>query len=204
MGAELTIEEFSVTTPTGHICADCGEELKYNEEVWLLQVMHLQLMGTPPPRQFAYYPVIDEHDARGDFLYEPYFFCFDCWELTYGEHKKEMADEPPVIDDLAVIECTCCGSGIREFEYAGVVTLGEPHPSKRAPNFVRGPYFEPIREPDVLCLYCLMVINNSLIKLWDDISQNGECDDCLQMRCWRGPCACTCHLDHSQEVGEHG
>ena len=198
MGEDSVVLQAGVY-PTGHICTDCGESLDYTDEVWLLQVMKPQQLGG----QVFFHQVIDENDPQGDFLFEPYFFCFKCWENTYEAMRTDMEDEPPVPDADGVIECVCCGSGIRAWEYSGVFTLGEFHVSKRAPNGVPGPQFETISAPDVLCLYCLTLINDDHIVLWDDLSHGGECSDCIQGRCWRwATCACVCHTDTTEEEQE--
>lgn len=198
MGALLTIDEAPIQ-PTGHICSDCGEHIGYTEEVWLIQVVQLQRhAGTTHAHQ-----IINEQDPDGDFLFDPYLFCFSCWEKLYDELKENFADEPPVLDDESMFECTCCGSGVREWEYTGIFTLGEFGLSKRAPNNVRGPSFDPSGEPELICLACLSMLNSDQIEMWDDISQLGECSGCTQERCWRtGICDCGCHQEHTEEHTE--
>lgn len=184
--------------PTGHICADCGNSITYSEEVWLLQIVQPQRFSG---RTF-HHQVIDEEDLSGDFLFDPYFYCFSCWENMYKELQSEATDEPPIEDPGSAFECVCCGSGIREWEYAGIFTLGEFHVSTRAPNGVRGPHFVPNSQPDMLCLYCLVLLNEGHITMWEYLAQFGECNDCIQLRCWRegiGHCTCSCHLDEPED-----
>lgn len=202
MGASLTTEYLELQ-PTGHICGDCGKELKYTEECWLLQIAQPQRIDS----KTVYHVVIDELDASGDFLFDPYFFCFNCFENLYEGHKSEIEDEPPVKDEESPFECVCCGSGIREWEYAGTFSVGEFHPSKRAPNGVRGPHFTPTCEPELICLYCLVLINEGFIAMWDELTQFGECDDCIQLRCWRygtNACSCGCHIDDPELQDDGG
>jgi len=196
----LLMQEDPAPQATGHICADCGEGLTYTQEVWSVQVVQPQNFGG----KTFFHTIIDEDDPSGDFLFEPYFFCFGCWENLYEAIKEEHDDTPPFLDADSKFECVCCGSGIREWEYAGTFTLGELLVSKRAPNGVRGPHFESNGKPELLCLYCLVLINEGHIEMWDGLSQFGECNDCIQIRCWReAACGCGCHIDAPEEVEEH-
>jgi hypothetical protein len=188
---------------TGHICADCGEDIMYTDECVLVQVVQLQ--------EFAgktfHHPVIDEDDIHGDFLFEPYFFCFSCWDDTYKDVQESIEDGPPIEDDESQHDCTLCGSGIRDWEYAGSFSIGECRVSVRSPNGVSGPRFYSDAKPETLCLYCLRIINENYIELWANLTQAEECMDCTQLRCWRFPqCGCGCHTespdDHDDEDDE--
>jgi hypothetical protein len=196
LGPELTD---SALSPTGHICADCGENLTYAEEAWLLQVVQLQEIGGK--LQSVY--IVDEQDPDKDFLFTPYFFCFSCWENHIEELKEECDGQPPVEDRGCIADCFCCGSSILEGEYSGLISLGEFELSRRAPSGVAGATFAMRHAPDVICLYCLSVLNESFIEMWDELSQFGECMDCIFSRCWRaGPCACGCHTAHPESETE--
>jgi hypothetical protein len=182
--AELTMQ------PSGQVCADCGENIRYTEEAWLVQVVQLQKVGD----QLQYTPVIDETDPARDFLFSPYFFCFNCWENSYEDLKDELEDQPPNEDPHSIAECTCCGSSIRAGEYTGLFMVGEFHLSRRSPNGVSGGTFQPNAAPEALCFYCLYILNDNFIEMWDEVSQFGECADCIFVRCWRGAsCSCGCH-----------
>lgn len=193
MGTQLNVWE---REKTGHTCSDCEGDALYLEEVFLIHIMQPQVVGG----QVVFHNIIDEDDPHGDFLFQPFFFCFECWENHYHELQEAVRDEPPVSDEFSAIECSCCGSGIREWEYTGVFTLGEFHVSKRAPNNFHGPKFVPNGKPETLCLYCLSIINDNYIAMWDDLSQEGECGDCLLIRCWRHPegCGCGCHTEDTE------
>ena len=145
----------------------------------------------------ACHPVIDEDSTTGDFFYDPYYFCFKCGEDLLEKLKEDAQEEEPVDDnENSTFGCACCGSGIREWEMAGTVSLGEFHLSRRAPNGIRGPSFQLNGKPDLLCLFCLTIINNNHIEMWDSLSEAGECEDCILDRCWRDGsdlCACPCH-----------
>jgi hypothetical protein len=184
---------------TEHICADCGEAIVCMEEVFLLQVIRPQRWQG----QQVHHIVIDEHDPEGCFRFEPYYFCFNCWEKTYEEIHNDMQDELPVNDCYSEFECTCCGSGIRGLELAGLSTLGEFHVSERAPNGMRDNAFIAISNPDLICIYCMTILNNGYIDMWENLNENEECDDCVQARCWRvEECACRCHHSPPDEDEE--
>lgn len=190
MGTELTTEYLELY-PTVHVCAYCEEHIRYGEECWLLQVVQPQRVNG----KTHLHDVIDEDDPNGDFMYDPYFFCFECMEALLSDLREEIADEPPVKDphELGSFECFCCSSAIREWEYTGALSLGEFHVSTRAPNGVRGPRFVPNCESELICIYCLVLLNDGWIEMWEDLSHMGECNDCIQVRCWRyGDCACSC------------
>jgi hypothetical protein len=197
MSAEI-IASTLPTHATDFICADCEEPLRYTDEVFLVQVVQMQRYQD----RLLFHDIIDDQDPDGPcFRFEPYHFCFKCWEDTYNQVRDETEDEPPVIDgyDLAA-DCVCCGSSIRNGEFAGTFTLGEFHLSDRAPNGVRGQSFKPLGKSDIMCLYCLATMNENYITMWPDLSQYDECIDCIQTRCWRGSaCDCRCHHEPPAE-----
>lgn len=174
---------------TTQICSECGELLTFTEEIYLLQIMqpHLQ------EGRGALNPVLDDEDD--DFVYEPHFLHFECWESVVEELRKTVEDKPPVADAQSPFACPVCESGIREWELVGVATIGELHVSKRAPTGQHGEDFQTIGPPDVFCLPCLHNINLEITEFWNEqLSQEGECELCLFGRCWRDDtCSCTCH-----------
>jgi hypothetical protein len=190
------------THETDHICADCGDAIVYMEEVFLLQIVRPQLLDG----RTLYWQVTDEEEPDGPFKFEPYYFCFACWEKLYESVRSDMQDEPPVEDEASQFECVCCSSGIRGTqlilgqvvpgELAGTFTLGEFHVSSRAPDGVRGPNFMQLSSSNMLCLYCTGLMSDGYIDMWADLSENGECSDCVQARCHRtSNCNCRCHYD---------
>jgi hypothetical protein len=199
------VEELdSILRKTDFICADCGDAITYMDEVFRLEVVR-------PWRyegQTLHSDVTDEHHPEEGFVYEPYYFCYRCWEKNYEEVQNDMRDELPVEDPFSRnFECVNCASGIRDGELAGVFTLGEFHVSERAPNGVRGQHFVPIGNPDMICIYCLTILNEGYIDMWQYLSENYECDDCIQARCWRLAshgleCECRCHHEPEEEVEE--
>lgn len=179
-----------VIQASGHLCSDCGKELEYTEEVFLVQIIQPQRFDG----KVFYHNVIDESDPQGDFMFDPWYFCFSCGENLLEGLKEDATDEPPVEDDASSHDCVCCGSGIRDWELAGTITVGELHISSRAPNGIRGPHFHSNGKPDLYCLYCMVIINTFHIELWSELSESGECADCIQVRCWRyDECECACH-----------
>lgn len=180
------------------ICAQCEDEIELGEEIFLIQVVQPQRLGG----QVFFYPVIDEFDMDGDYLFEPYHFCFSCWEDLLDDLKNEVGEAPPLEDALSIIECSMCGAGIREWEYVVTYTLGEFLRSSRAPapECTFGPAFHPNGKPEVLCTYCAAILNEVAIAMWKDFSHEGECIDCIQLRCWRegDTCTCSCHKGESE------
>jgi len=186
-----------LTHEVGIICAHCEEDIHYGEEVVLLEVVQVQKLGG----QMRYYSVKDLSDPQGDFLFEPYHFCVECWRGLFEDMREEVDNKPPLQDLLSAIECCCCGSGIRglpEVEYASTFTIGEFRVSIYQPviggAWKVGPGFVASSKPDVVCAFCIGALNEWTISMWDDFSHNGECIDCVQSRCWRQEhCRCCCH-----------
>ena len=199
MGAELT-----TTLPeneTGQICSDCGIHVDYGDETWLLQIMLVHQHAGIPVLTDA----VDEESNEGDFLFEPHFFCPTCWNVMYEQHRRDIADDLPVPDQRGSFECAACGSDIRVGEIVGAASFGEFQVSNRAPSGVRGPKFISKKNSDILCLHCVSLLNSERIEMWSEgISMYGECQDCLQQRCWRVledgiQCGCSCHEEDQEE-----
>jgi hypothetical protein len=204
MGATQVIEDEPglELQKTEQICSDCGNELVYTEEIWRITMVTPQMHEG----EAHYYPVIDESNTEGDFLYEPHYFCFSCWEKLFTELE---ADVQEAVDDIRVEDphnshftCDCCESGIREWEVAGLFALGEFHRSARAPNNVRGECFRMNGPtPRLLCLPCVATLNEHHIELWEELENIEGCTDCIYERCTRREgCSCECHEE--QEDGE--
>lgn len=172
------------------VCAQCEHQLDLEDEIVLVEIVQLHLVGGV----VMPFNVINEHEVEGGYLFEPWFFCFDCWEEHRSDLRKETKDQPPVPDAESMMECHCCGSGIREWEFVGSATMGELRLSSRAPSNKASVRFAPLAKPDLLCLPCIGIINENWILMWEDLSQHGECADCTFARCWRYEgCACACH-----------
>lgn len=191
MGPSLTLPP-ALLRPSGYVCtdSDCEAPIHYGDESVLLQIVFVQRGDG----ELLKYPVRDEDDPEGDFLFEPHYFCMDCWTKTYEWVREQTENQPPVQDMLSTVSCSCCGSGVRECaEYVGVAEVGEFQRSRRAPDNLSGPRFEVSANPLLICLSCLHLIIEGYIELWDHLTQIGECIDCCNARCWRAPCSCNCH-----------
>lgn len=192
MGTELNAD--AVEEHVDNVCASCGDDetIGYGEEVVLLQIVQPQVV-----RGGRYFrPVMGE---MGDFAFDPYFFHFTCWENFYEDITEASEDSPPRIDAASPFHCHACHSGIREGERAGSFTLGEFYISQRTPNGERSARFHPNGEPELLCLYCLLLGNENSLEMWEELSEKGECIDCTQACCWRLPaCDCVCHAREKQ------
>lgn len=192
-------EDITMKTTKG--CPECGEDLVFTEEIYLLQIVQPHIL----PTGLVLHPVLNE---EGDFLHEPYFMHFMCWEKVEEDLRETVKDEPPVIESFAPLRCKYCESSICEWEVCGSLSMGEIHISKRAPEGVHGEELVEMAEPDLICLYCLLLINEGITEFWEEgVSQNGECGDCIQGRCFRlpeGTCACPCHYAFEQEEDDYG
>jgi hypothetical protein len=201
--------EGDISMKTEEICPSCAEPIVFTEDVVLLEVVQPRRLDG----QLVRFHILDE---EGDFLYQPYFIQFSpCWEEIEEWLTEELENEPPMEDTFSEFQCRYCKSGIREWEWCGSITMGEVHVSPRSPTGAREEKFVPSGESDLICLYCLHVINEGNIELWDPeyggvTERNGECGDCLQARCWRSypitsgqqagswatlGCDCACHLE---------
>jgi hypothetical protein len=179
---------------TGWTCTSCDEHIEYVEEVFQLQVVEMRLIEG----HLRYLPIMA---TNGDYLFDPQFICFRCWEDAY-EDLKEHVDDMPSLDDMgSMFACSTCGSGIREGEYTIIATLGEMHRSRRAPQGHHDPTFVPSGAPTVLCLYCAKCVDEQSIDMWIGLGHNNDCLECAHVRCWRNDvtCECHCHTDDPYE-----
>lgn len=176
----------------------CGDRLPYETEVFLLTVAVCSIqLGS-----VAYPPALD---SEGDFLYEPCFFCFSCWEDIEDEIRTRTRDTPPIADDYAVLECSICCSGIRRDEVLGVIQIGELIRSHRTPDDQVAASFKPnSSEPTdhVLCIVCLNILNTDIIDtLWTcPVMQHNECSEGSALRCWRHGCSAENNCPHVKEI----
>lgn len=184
---------------TEHSCSHpCGDTLPYDTEVFLLTVavcsMQLGRLAFPPAL-----------DTDNDFLYEPCFFCFSCYEEIEEEIRTRTRDTPPIADDYAVLDCSVCASGIRRDEVIGMVQIGEFIKSHRTPDDGSCTAFKPNSAEltdHVLCITCLNILNNDIVDtLWTHpVMQHGECSEGSALRCWRLGCSATNDCPHIKEI----
>jgi hypothetical protein len=167
---------------SGHVCRSCLDTILYADEVYLLQVGYAAIQ----PSGIEVCPI----DG-----YNPHFFEFTCWEHVIEELRETVEDLPPLIDDYAVLECSCCSSGIREMEVMGLATYGELHCSKRSPEDQGTPTFSSLDDsPTVICISCLKRLSEDF-RLWPHISQGNECAEGTHFRCWRYGCSEFCMVN---------
>lgn len=171
-------------------CARCGDHIMYTDEVYLLSVVNAEFT----PEGTAYVPVQSD---EGDFLYQPRFFQFECWEEVI-ELLREALEEygvSPVEDMYSVLECSACGSGIRQEESLAIVTFGEVHCSSRSPNSNNAETFTSMDgEPAILCLSCLRYISSTICSMWEgEVQEDDECEQGTFWRCWRTGCPGGAH-----------
>lgn len=177
-------EEEEFGSESSVVCSSpiCGESIRYSDEVYLLSVVYPVLNAVG----LEYSPMIADD---GDFLYEPCFFCFDCWEQILGDLYERVADTPPVLDTYAILDCDVCGSGIRENELTGIAAFGEIQLSKRDPVSDPVTFTKMDDNPKVICIGCLNTIIKDIAELWyDRVTQNNECEHGTFLRCWRFGC----------------
>lgn len=172
-----------LTTPMGstHQCARCQDEILLTDEVYVLQVVSATMNG-----DFQILPVQCEDE---DYLYEPRFFDFECWEDSIQELLNLTSDIPPLLHEEAILECELCESGICLNEYFAQLVCGEIRRSAQTPDGHPTIHFEPIGGTTTLCLSCLKHINDDVHVMWDEgVDQDGECDEGTHSRCWRYGC----------------
>jgi len=184
------LEDVAVWSKTrATIYFECGDEVCYADEIFLLRVMRTQINQDG----LAYDDVALEDGS--DLLYEPIMFCFGCWETILETLHEGIENSPPIEDHYGILECSCCSSSIRNDEILGVCTYGEMHLSKRAPSGVPDDVFESTDpDPSAICIGCLNLINQEVTLLWGDegtpevVQQFNECMEGIYARCWRSGC----------------
>lgn len=190
---EETAELYYELHKSGQWCTICGEGIMFADEAVMVSVCALQVTASG----ILYTPLFNE---TGDFAYVTHFLCCDCYETSKEDIVEAYEDTPPVEDMYAVLECTTCGSGIREGETVVPACFGEIHCSKRSPNGKSGgPRFEAMDpDPDVYCLGCSNVGD---FALWDDgLKQFNECDEGTFARCWRYGCSAQGDCGNCKEM----
>ena len=176
---------------TQEVCADCGARIRFTDEIFLIQVVQAQTVNG----KVELYPLQDD---EGEYRYSPHLVHIECWENVDEGIKETMQDEPPLLCEGAVLECSICASSILAWEHFGIIALGEMQLSPRRPSNESSVVFTENGHPEPICLACLVLINLQEIELWDTVTQSGECENCTQERCWRtAGCSCDCHFESS-------
>lgn len=162
-----------------HACAFCSEDIHSVEELQMLQVVYPNL----PNGKVEYYDI--ESDSGG-YQYQPRFFHLQCWEEVEEQLNEILEEYDPFADETGICECCICGAGILAWETTGLLSFGELRRAQRMPNGESTFYFDECNvDPRVICIACLWTINHELVKLWDEVNHNGECEEGTLYRCWR-------------------
>lgn len=176
----------------------CAEPIPYAEMVVVISMYSAGI--TENGVQYAPLPSDD-----GDYLYEPCWFCEDCWEHVLEELREFTADIPPVADDQAAFNCQICDSGIRLGEIFGVAVKGQLEVSQRTPEHMATPAFQCMdTSPLILCIACMNKIEKDIAEMWGGrIVQLNECEEGTYLRCWRHGCSAdgNCNHIHPMEIG---
>jgi len=188
---EWPVTNFSCSAPF------CQDPIPFAEDVVVVTVHSAGY--TENGLQYAPIPADD-----GDYLYEPCYFCADCWSQVEEELRDYTRDQPPVFDDQAAFECQVCKSGIRTGELFGVAVLGMLEMSKRCPDGAYSASFvSPEPKPLLLCISCMNVIEKDIAEMWGGrIVQCSECEEGTNLRCWRHGCSAdgNCVHVHPMEI----
>jgi len=183
-------ELFRTIMKTEHNCSACDDPLCYTDEVVVIKVV-------APSFENGLFTYADAEADDGDFLYEPRFADYGCWEDAANEVGELVEDLPPIEDPAAVLLCKLCSSGILLGELMGLVTMGELHCSQRSPDIASTTIFE-AQDPDpvTICIVCLRKLSDEFLDLWDSVGQGDECEEGATIRCWRLSCpgAAACLL----------
>jgi hypothetical protein len=178
---------------TEHRCAACDDPLCLTEEVVVITVVLPVIEAT----NFFYAPA--EADDN-DFLYEPRFCCYECWEDVVNELSEMLDNTPPIEEISAVVLCSVCKSGICLGEVMGLGTMGEFQCSQRSPEIAATTIFD-AQDPDPtpICVACLRKLSEDYLDLWESVGQGDECQEGTEIRCWRHGCpgADACILKRS-------
>jgi hypothetical protein len=175
-------ELYRLVMCTEHECAVCAEKICFTDELVVITVVTM-VAG----EQGVVYEPLRADD--GDYMYEPRFLEFTCWEETVDEIGAQTDDTPPVEDDFAAVRCRTCSSGIRLGEVMGLATKGELLCSPRMPDGVQTTTWDAQDpQPDPICIGCLKLMSDELVDLWESVEQNDECEEGTTIRCWRHGC----------------
>jgi hypothetical protein len=177
----------------------CGEPINYGEDIFMIT-----MYTTGLAEQGLVYSPIPAED--GDYLYEPCYFCKECWEYVIDELREITSDMPPIADDQSSFTCHICESGIRTGELFGIAVFGQLQFSERCPDAAATATFKSIdTKPLMLCIGCMNLIEKDIAEMWGGrITEHNECAEGTFMRCWRHGCAADGNCSHNipEETGE--
>lgn len=190
----MATSPLSVKFATNICCDSCGTRFVEDDEIFQSTIRYSIVLDDT-------ITTLEQHhvqDDEGELRFDPILLHIECWETVVEGLKEALEDMPPIEDPEQVLTCTFCESSVREWEYYARVHIGELQPSPRAPEG------EPVwrfiqfskNNGSIMCLSCMSRVHDEVLEIWDDVSQDGECTDCSQDRCWReGECDCDCHTD---------
>ncbi len=181
---------------TTHICEGCGEFLRSDVVVMLLEAGVAYMFNDA---DIEYQTLLDEDQEP---FVPPVFMHLDCEDLCRKDVALLVEDLPPIEESHAVLLCDCCNSSIRMGEKMmtfkkGIIT--ESPRDLQTWTFVQ----EPGECVGILCIACANAAIETASLDWPHLSQNGECPGCTRARCWRvGRCDCPCHVEHEVQQSE--
>lgn len=179
---EEDYEQVKATMGSDHDCACCNELILLTDEVVCMTIVVFGVNNGILERNPA---LADDQD----FLYEPRFMEYECWEDVVNELYETLHDTPPIIAEGAVASCRICESSILLGEITGLAIKGELQYSPRMPEGVPTTTFDPQDPtPDTVCIVCLKKLADDYLNLWDEVEQGNECSEGTSIRCWRFGC----------------
>ena len=139
-------------------CCHCGESLLFGDEAVLLEVVQPYIHSV---LQYSI-PLADD----GDYEYEPVLFEIECLshlldDLILHLDNRLMTTTRP--DDYAILECSICGSGIRQWEFIGLARQGMVIRSNMLPSAEKN-----------CSNQCLTEFNIHICEIWEDLFQGME------------------------------
>lgn len=174
---------------SGIACSYDGDVIEYTDGVIVMLVIKPRVVDG----QLRFFDLMTEDED--DYLYEPSFFHAKNWEEIDEQFRVYVGDRPELHVQGEVLNCTYCKSGILQGETTGVATFGEIHRSQHNPDLkTYGNHFENLdRNPTIICVACLMDLNNDVQEIWPDgVCHDEECPEGTYARCWRDGCPGNC------------
>jgi hypothetical protein len=171
---------------------NCGATIEFAEDVCAISVYTIGMTS----EGMHFLPLVADD---GDYLYEPGYFCAECWKYVMDELRICKEDIPPILDEYAVCECSMCASGIREGEVFGLAIEGQVHLSQRCPDdSVNSTFHSVDGSPTIICIACMNTIERDITEIYGSrLTQHKECEEGSFIRCWRHGCDATGHCSRA-------
>jgi hypothetical protein len=184
---EYEEEDFLDDQQVAAYCPGCGDGIRLTEEVFLISFAR----AYRTPAQVA----LREVKPDGLPVGMPWFYCFECWEVTKEELQEGCEDVLPIEDvyDQGLLECDICRSDICEGETFALETFGEIHWSKRSPSGMPAMALEAMGEAKHICIDCISnAEDNDQFQLEvHDYDDQETCAVGRHLRCWRDRSRCV-------------